>query len=39
MSIQLQTPDYIVVYIRDMQRSIAFYRDTLGMSLKFTSPG
>jgi lactoylglutathione lyase len=39
MSIQLQTPDYIVIYVSDMQRSVAFYRDTLGMSLKFASPG
>jgi lactoylglutathione lyase len=39
MSIHLQTPDYIVIYVSDMQRSVAFYRDTLGMSLKFTSPG
>ncbi len=39
MSIHLQQPDYIVVYVSDMQRSTAFYRDVLGLSLKFTSPG
>jgi len=39
MSIQLQKPDYIVVYVSDMQRSVAFYRDVLGLSLKFTTPG
>lgn len=39
MSIQLQKPDYIIVYVSDMQRSTAFYRDVLGLPLKFTSPG
>ncbi len=32
-------PDYIIVYVSDMQRSIAFYRDVLGLPLKFESPG
>ena len=39
MSIQLQKPDYIIVYVSDMQRSTAFYRDVLGIPLKFSSPG
>lgn len=39
MSIHLQTPERIVVYVSDMARSTAFYRDTLGLPLKFTSPG
>ncbi len=39
MSIQLQKPDYIIVYVSDMQRSTVFYRDVLGLPLKFTSPG
>ena len=39
MSIQLQKPDYIIVYVSDMQRSTAFYRDVLGLPMKFTSPG
>jgi len=39
MPIQLQRPDYIIVYVSDMQRSTAFYRDVLGLPLKFTSPG
>lgn len=39
MSIQLQKPDYFIVYVSDMQRSTAFYRDVLGLVLKFTSPG
>ncbi len=39
MSIQLQKPDYLIVYVSDMQRSTAFYRDILGLPLKFASPG
>lgn len=39
MSIQLQKPDYIVVYVSDMQRSTIFYRDVLGLTLKFSTPG
>lgn len=39
MSIHLEKPDYIVIYVSDMQRSTAFYRDMLGLPLKFTSPG
>jgi len=39
MSIQLKQLDYVIVYVSNMQRSLAFYRDTLGLTLKFTSPG
>ncbi|HVB61725.1 MAG TPA: VOC family protein [Ktedonobacteraceae bacterium] len=39
MSIQLHKPEYLVVYVSDMQRSVAFYRDILELSVKFTSPG
>jgi lactoylglutathione lyase len=39
MSIQLQTPDRMVVYVSDMQRSLTFYHDILGLPLKFSSPG
>lgn len=39
MSIHLQQPQYIIIYVSDMPRSVAFYRDTLGLTLKFTSPG
>jgi lactoylglutathione lyase len=39
VSIQLQKADYIIVYVSDMQRSAAFYRDILGLPMKFTSPG
>ena len=30
--------DYTMVVVSDMQRSIEFYRDKLGISLKFESP-
>ena len=39
MPIHLQTPDRCVIYVSDMERSTAFYRDTLGLPLKFSSPG
>lgn len=39
MPIHLQTPERFVIYVSDMQRSTAFYRDTLGLPLKFSSPG
>src|SRR5579864_9020317 len=39
VSIQFQKPDYIIVYVSDMQRSVAFYRDVLGLPLRFSSPG
>ncbi|HXY36675.1 MAG TPA: VOC family protein [Planctomycetaceae bacterium] len=31
--------DYAMVIVSDMGRSVAFYRDTLGLKLKFESPG
>ena len=39
MSIQLQKLDYTIVYVSDMDRSLVFYRDVLGLPLKFSSPG
>lgn len=39
MSIHLHTPDRLVIYVSDMDRSLAFYRDILQMPLKFSSPG
>jgi len=30
--------NYAIVFVSDMPRSIAFYRDTLGLLLKFESP-
>jgi predicted enzyme related to lactoylglutathione lyase len=29
----------LMVYVRDMDRSVAFYRDTLGLPLEMQSPG
>ena len=31
--------DYAIVYVSDMKRSVSFYRDMLGLPLKFESPG
>jgi lactoylglutathione lyase len=30
---------YVIVFVSDMKRSVAFYRDVLGLPLKFESPG
>lgn len=30
---------YAIVFVSDMQRSVAFYRDALGLPLRFESPG
>jgi len=30
--------DYVMVVVSDMAKSVAFYRDKLGLSLKFESP-
>jgi lactoylglutathione lyase len=35
----LSKVDYIMVNVSDMSRSVKFYRDVLGLSLKFESPG
>ena len=29
---------YAIVFVSDMKRSVAFYRDTIGLPLKFESP-
>ena len=34
----LKQVDYAMVIVSDMKRSVEFYRDTLGISLKFESP-
>jgi lactoylglutathione lyase len=39
MITRLPKPDYTVIYVSDMQRSTAFYRDVLGLPLKFSTPG
>ncbi len=31
--------DYVMVNVSNMQRSVAFYRDVLGLRLRFESPG
>jgi lactoylglutathione lyase len=35
----LSKVDYIMVNVSDMSRSVAFYRDILGLAMKFESPG
>jgi catechol 2,3-dioxygenase-like lactoylglutathione lyase family enzyme len=34
-----QHADYVMVNVSEMARSVAFYRDTLGLTLKFEAPG
>jgi lactoylglutathione lyase len=29
---------YVIVFVSDMDRAVKFYRDTLGLPLKFSSP-
>jgi catechol 2,3-dioxygenase-like lactoylglutathione lyase family enzyme len=31
--------NYAIVYVSDMKRAVLFYRDVLGLPLKFESPG
>ena len=31
--------NYAIVFVSDMKRSVSFYRDALGLPLKFESPG
>jgi len=35
----LSKVDYVMVNVSDMRCSVAFYRDTIGLRLKFESPG
>jgi lactoylglutathione lyase len=30
---------YVIVFVSDMNRSVAFYRDVIGLPLKFETPG
>ncbi len=30
---------YVIKFVADMDRAVGFYRDTLGLALKFQSPG
>ena len=31
--------NYAIIFVSDMKRSVSFYRDVLGLPLKFESPG
>lgn len=31
--------NYAIVFVSDMERSVSFYRDDLGLALRFESPG
>jgi lactoylglutathione lyase len=31
--------NYVIVFVSDMTRSVSFYRDVLGLPLRFESPG
>ena len=31
--------NYAIIFVSDMDRSVAFYRDVIGLQLKFESPG
>jgi lactoylglutathione lyase len=31
--------DYAIVFVSDMDRAVAFYRDVIGLPLRFESPG
>jgi lactoylglutathione lyase len=31
--------NYVIIFVSDMKRSVSFYRDTLGLPLRFESPG
>jgi lactoylglutathione lyase len=31
--------DYVILYVRDLERSIAFYRDVIGLPFKFSQSG
>jgi lactoylglutathione lyase len=35
----LMRVNYAIVFVSDMKRSVSFYRDVLGLPLKFESPG
>ncbi len=35
----LMRVNYAIVFVSDMKRSVEFYRDVLGLPLKFESPG
>jgi len=30
--------NYVIIFVSDMKRSVSFYRDVVGLSLKFETP-
>ena len=39
MKPKLTKVDYVILYVRDLEASIAFYRDAIGLPHKFTDSG
>jgi lactoylglutathione lyase len=37
--VTLNNVDYVILYVRDLARSVAFYRDVVGLPHKFTDSG
>ena len=37
--VKLATLGYVIVYVKDTEKTLPFYRDTLGMKLKMNEPG
>jgi len=37
--VKLKTASYVILYVRDTEKSLPFYRDTLGMTVKEAHPG
>jgi lactoylglutathione lyase len=35
----VMTLNYVIKFVADMKKAVAFYRDVLGLPLKFESPG
>lgn len=36
--LRISTMNYVIIYVTDMAQSVKFYRDTLGMKIRFDSP-
>lgn len=37
--LKLSSLSYVIIYVRDTEKSAAFYRDKLGMTVKVNNPG
>lgn len=37
--LKLSTLSYVIIYVKDTEKSVAFYRDKLGMTVKVNHPG